>query len=133
MRGQVTAAEAQELRAEVSELTPAGRPRAWVCIAQLVVGVALLAGGAHTTVVAAVEVAKLLGWSERVIGLINDDATPVGQVHLGIVHLFELAEPSVRRREAVLTESGFAPLTELRRDRERFETWSQFLLADGVL
>src|SRR6516162_4388964 len=38
-------------------------------------------------------------YRERCVGLINDDATPVGQVHLGIVHVFELEEPKVRRRE----------------------------------
>ena len=32
-------------------------------------------------------------YQERCIGLINDDSAPVGQVHLGIVHVFELAEP----------------------------------------
>src|SRR5262249_21130856 len=29
-------------------------------------------------------------YTERCIGLINDDSTPVGQVHLGIVHVFDL-------------------------------------------
>lgn len=67
-------------------------------------------------------------FTERCIGLINDDSTPVGQVHLGIVHLFDLAEPKVRRREAVLTRAGFAPLGELRGQRDEFETWSQFVL-----
>ena len=32
-------------------------------------------------------------YTERCIGLINDDSNAVGQVHLGIVHVFELAEP----------------------------------------
>jgi predicted NUDIX family phosphoesterase len=67
-------------------------------------------------------------YEERCIGLINDDSTPVGQVHLGIVHVFELAEPKVKRREQALTQAGFLPLTELRKRREEFETWSQFLL-----
>jgi predicted NUDIX family phosphoesterase len=67
-------------------------------------------------------------YQERIIGLINDDRTPVGQVHLGIVHLFDLAGPNVRRREAALTDDGFAPLAELRRQSDQFETWSQFLL-----
>jgi hypothetical protein len=67
-------------------------------------------------------------YTERCIGLINDDRTPVGQVHLGIVHVFDLAEPNVRRRETVLTRAGFSPLTELRRQADEFETWSQFLL-----
>jgi predicted NUDIX family phosphoesterase len=67
-------------------------------------------------------------YQERCLGLINDDSTPVGQVHLGIVHVFELAEPRVRRREQALTQAGFAPLAELRRQSAEFETWSQFVL-----
>jgi len=70
VRGQVTTSEAQNLRAEVDELTPsAARPRAWVCIALVAAGAALLAGGAHSTVTGAVELARLFQWSERVIGL----------------------------------------------------------------
>jgi len=67
-------------------------------------------------------------YTEKCIGLLNDDATPVGQVHLGIVHVFDLAAPNVRRREPVLTRAGFAPLAELRTERTEFETWSQFVL-----
>jgi predicted NUDIX family phosphoesterase len=67
-------------------------------------------------------------YRERCIGLINDDSTPVGQVHLGIVHVFDLDEPKVARREQVLTRAGFAPLGELREQRDEFETWSQFVL-----
>jgi predicted NUDIX family phosphoesterase len=67
-------------------------------------------------------------YEERCLGLINDDSSPVGQVHLGIVHVFELKEPKVTRREQVLTRAGFALLEELRRQRAEFETWSQFVL-----
>jgi predicted NUDIX family phosphoesterase len=67
-------------------------------------------------------------YTECCLGLINDDSTPVGQVHLGVVHVFELAEPNVQRREQALTRSGFAPLTELRTQKDEFETWSQFVL-----
>jgi predicted NUDIX family phosphoesterase len=67
-------------------------------------------------------------YRERCIGLINDDSTPVGQVHLGIVHIFDLDEPKVARREQVLTRAGFAPIGELREQRDEFETWSQFVL-----
>jgi predicted NUDIX family phosphoesterase len=69
-------------------------------------------------------------WTERCIGLINDDRTPVGQVHLGIVHVLDLEYPVVRCREEALVNEGFAPLAELREQWEAFETWSQFLL-DG--
>jgi cation:H+ antiporter len=70
VRNQVTADEARELKAEVTELTPVlVRPNAWYCGLLVVGGVAFLAGGAHATVTGAVELARLLGWSERVIGL----------------------------------------------------------------
>jgi len=70
VRQQVTAAEVQELKAEVKELIPSeNRPRAWVCITLLAGGVVFLAAGAHLTVTGAVELARLVGWSERVIGL----------------------------------------------------------------
>ena len=65
---------------------------------------------------------------ERCVGLINDDSTPVGQVHLGIVHVFELVEPRVRRRETALTQAGFVSVAELRAGRDRLESWSQFCL-----
>ncbi len=65
---------------------------------------------------------------ERCVGLINDDRTPVGQVHLGIVHVLDLEAPRARCREDALIESGFATLPELRGMRDEFETWSQFLL-----
>jgi predicted NUDIX family phosphoesterase len=67
-------------------------------------------------------------YEERCLGLLNDDSTPVGQVHIGIVHVFELSEPKVQRREQVLTRSGFAPLVELQKQRDEFETWSQIVL-----
>jgi predicted NUDIX family phosphoesterase len=67
-------------------------------------------------------------YDERCLGLINDDSTPVGQVHLGIVHVFDLAEPKVTRREQALTRAGFAPIEELRLERNEFETWSQIAL-----
>lgn len=67
-------------------------------------------------------------YEERCLGLINDDSTPVGRVHLGIVHVFELAAPQVQRREQALTRAGFAPLAQLRTERADFETWSQFVL-----
>jgi predicted NUDIX family phosphoesterase len=72
-------------------------------------------------------------YQERCVGLIYDDHTPVGQVHLGIVHVFDLTEPAVRSREEALAEVGFAELAELRADRAAFEMWSQFLLEGSWL
>jgi cation:H+ antiporter len=70
VREQLTREEAQELAAEVDELTPdAARPRAWVSLALVTAGMALLAGGAQATVQGASAIARHLGWSERIIGL----------------------------------------------------------------
>jgi predicted NUDIX family phosphoesterase len=59
------------------------------------------------------------------VGLINDDSTPVGQVHLGVVHLFELEHPRVLPREEGLAEAEFLPLSTVWEIRNEFETWSQ--------
>lgn len=68
------------------------------------------------------------GHRDRCVGLINDDATEVGRVHLGIVHIFDLDAPKVRPREESILEAGFASPSELVRDRDRFESWSQICL-----
>lgn len=67
-------------------------------------------------------------FTERCVGLINDDLTPVGQVHLGVVHVFELAQPQVHSAEDDLREAGFTPIEQLLGELEQFETWSQISL-----
>jgi predicted NUDIX family phosphoesterase len=62
------------------------------------------------------------------VGLINDDSTPVGRVHLGVVHLFELEQPNVTAREEGLAEAGFVPLSRVLTFRHEFETWSQICI-----
>jgi cation:H+ antiporter len=71
VRGQMTATEVGDLREEVKELAgPAGRPpRLWVSLALVAAGVVLLCLGAHATVTGAVDLGRLIGLSERVIGL----------------------------------------------------------------
>lgn len=71
-------------------------------------------------------------YRETCIGLLNDDETEVGRVHLGIVHIFDLDEPKVRPREKSILQSGFAPKAELVRDLDGFETWSQLCLQHFV-
>lgn len=68
------------------------------------------------------------GYNESCAGLINDDATDVGKVHLGIVHVFKLEAPKVRPREKSIIETGFSSPSELFRDLEEFESWSQICL-----
>jgi len=67
-------------------------------------------------------------FTERCIGLINDDSTEVGRVHLGIVHRLDVAEPNVVSNESDLIESGFMPLDELRSYRDQMESWSSISL-----
>jgi predicted NUDIX family phosphoesterase len=61
-------------------------------------------------------------------GLINDDSTPVGSVHLGVVHVYELERPVVTPRESALVDPGFVALADLRAEWDLFETWSQICI-----
>jgi predicted NUDIX family phosphoesterase len=66
--------------------------------------------------------------AEQVVGLINDDETDVGQVHLGVVHLFDVATPHVVPREPDILESGFRDVVWLFDQRELMESWSRICL-----
>jgi predicted NUDIX family phosphoesterase len=65
---------------------------------------------------------------DRCVGLINDDQTDVGKVHLGIVHLMDVAEPAVRPREAEIVHAGFQPVDEIFRALDKFESWSRICM-----
>ena len=67
-------------------------------------------------------------FEDRIVALLNDDTTEVGSVHLGIVHVFKLAEPKVEKREAMITNLAFLSKDELVARRESLETWSQICL-----
>lgn len=71
------------------------------------------------------------GHTQRIVALINDDSNPVGQVHLGVVHLFELESDQVTSNEDNITELSFLTIEELQARRDRLETWSQHCL-DGL-
>jgi predicted NUDIX family phosphoesterase len=67
-------------------------------------------------------------FDDRIVALLNDDTTEVGRVHLGIVHVFKLAEPKVQKREAMITNLAFRTRAELMDRRDSLETWSQICL-----
>jgi len=67
-------------------------------------------------------------FDDRIVALLNDDSTDVGRVHLGIVHVFRLAELKVAKREAMVTGLTFLSKEELLTRRESLETWSQICL-----
>jgi predicted NUDIX family phosphoesterase len=62
--------------------------------------------------------------TQKVIGLINDDSNEVGQVHLGVVHLFELDSPDVVSNEDAIQDIQFLTLQDLVARVEQLETWS---------
>ena len=70
-------------------------------------------------------------YKDKVVALLNDDSNEVGQVHLGIVHLWTLDEPKVERREQMITQMGFMSIPELQQVRDTMETWSQICF-DGL-
>jgi predicted NUDIX family phosphoesterase len=71
------------------------------------------------------------GFKNRVVALLNDDSNEVGQVHLGVVHVFDLEEPKVEKNEAMITNLAFLSPEELRERRDLLESWSQICL-DGL-
>ena len=67
-------------------------------------------------------------YSQRPFAVINDDSTPVGRVHFGVAHLFELAQAAVRPKEKSINEARFRTIDELRKLEGKYESWSQFCL-----
>jgi predicted NUDIX family phosphoesterase len=67
-------------------------------------------------------------YREQCVGLINDDQTEVGKVHLGVVHLLDVEQPNVRPREDEIVAAGFSPPGDLLGEVEAFESWSQICL-----
>ncbi|TWT76838.1 hypothetical protein Pla123a_22610 [Posidoniimonas polymericola] len=71
------------------------------------------------------EVSINAGHTESCIGMINDDETDVGRVHLGVVHVFDMQQPAVDAREDDIQDVRFTPLAEIAADLDHYETWSQ--------
>ncbi|MCF7954181.1 MAG: hypothetical protein K9M75_00115 [Phycisphaerae bacterium] len=69
--------------------------------------------------------------TDRIVALLNDDTNEVGQVHLGVVHFWQLESEDVSRREQMITQLNFMTPAELNEVRDSLETWSQLCL-NGV-
>jgi len=67
-------------------------------------------------------------YAAHCVGLINDDLTEVGRVHLGVVYRFDVECPAVEPRESDILESGFRPVPEILAELPTFETWSQLCM-----
>ena len=65
------------------------------------------------------------------LGLLNDDSTHVGRVHLGVVYVAEAEGRAVSIRETHKLRGEFVAPADVRRVYDELETWSQ-LLFDAV-
>ncbi len=65
----------------------------------------------------------------RLVGFLNDDSNPVGQVHLGVLFEVEAAGRPVSVRETDKLRGRFVDADELRAAWPRMETWSQLVAA----
>ncbi|RCS54407.1 phosphoesterase [Bremerella cremea] len=61
-------------------------------------------------------------------GLINDDESEVGRVHLGVVYLCKIERPEVLPNEEDILDAGFRPVSDMLTRLEEFETWSSMCL-----
>ena len=74
----------------------------------------------------------------RLVGLLNDDTTDVGSVHLGAVYVADAVGRPVHVRETEKLRGGFATADDVRAVAERLETWSRLAFdflesADGAV
>jgi predicted NUDIX family phosphoesterase len=71
-------------------------------------------------------------FASRIVGFINNDTTPVGSVHLGVVVVVEPGPGPVKVREEDTMSGEFVSRDDLlalhARSRESFEGWSALLL-----
>ena len=61
------------------------------------------------------------------VGLLNDDTTPVGAVHVGIVFVADAAGRPVEIRETDKLSGSFATTDEVAAVRDAMETWSRLV------
>lgn len=69
-------------------------------------------------------------YANRYVGLINDDETDVGKVHLGVVHIFDVETMEVHPREPEIMDAAFRPAADLLKNLDGFESWSRICLEE---
>jgi len=66
------------------------------------------------------------------VGILNDDSTEVGSVHLGAVFVLEAHDASVQVRETEKMSGRWVDARDLSQHREMMETWSQIVYDDFI-
>lgn len=64
----------------------------------------------------------------RLVGLLNDDDTEVGRVHLGVVYRADVGGRHMSIRETEKLSGAFASTREVEAVRAELESWSRFVL-----
>ena len=70
--------------------------------------------------------------SLRLAGIISDDSTPVGTVHLGLVFILQTDSPQFSIRETELMTAEWVSVETLREKFERMESWSQIVFQNVI-
>jgi predicted NUDIX family phosphoesterase len=65
---------------------------------------------------------------EVAVGVINDDSTEVGYVHLGVVHIVHATEEAVAGNRSGIVGPEFIPISDAVKDPSAYESWSRFCL-----
>ena len=68
--------------------------------------------------------------ADQYVRVLTDAPIPDGVPVIVPATRFIADAAEIARREAVLTDAGFGPITELGKQVEMFETWSRFVLAE---
>ncbi len=66
------------------------------------------------------------------VGILNDDSTEVGSVHLGAVFILDAHEPNVSVRETEKMTGHWIARGELGQHRELMETWSAIVYDEFI-
>ncbi len=67
------------------------------------------------------------GHTNQIVALLNDDSNPVGQVHLGVVHMIDLESDTAHANEDAIANLAYTTLEDLRgKLYDRLETWTKY-------
>jgi predicted NUDIX family phosphoesterase len=67
-------------------------------------------------------------YTDKLIGMINDDSNDVGKVHFGIIHMFELENTNIKAKEKSIKNISFMGGKMLLQKLDLFENWSKIFI-----